>query len=96
VDNYDAKENVASISLSNGYLTKNDDIIILGQNTDTYLHQKAKQIIYNGKSVDKTPQGTRKEKVSIKLKVNEEVVGNGEDVIYVFTDKTYKTKKYSL
>jgi putative protease len=96
VDSYNAKENVASISLSNGYLTKNDDIIILGQNTDTYLHQKANQIIYNGNIVDKTPQGTRKEKVSIKLKVNGKVVGNGEDIIYVFTDKTYKTKKYSL
>lgn len=96
VERYDSEEKVALISLNNGYLTKNDDIIIMGNNTDTYLHQKAKQIIYNGKSVDTTPQGTRKRNISVKLKVNEEVIGNGEDLIYVFTDKTYKLKKYSL
>jgi len=96
VEDYDLKDNYALISLNNGYLTKNDDIIIMGKNTDTYLHQKAKQIIYAGKLVDKTPQGTAKQKISIKLRVDGKVIGNGEDTIYIFTDKTYKSKKYSL
>ncbi|MFX0075511.1 MAG: peptidase U32 family protein [Candidatus Hermodarchaeota archaeon] len=96
VDSYDAEKKLAIISLTNGYLTKNDDIIILGQNTDTYLHQKAKEIIYDGELVEKTPYGTRSKKIRAKLRVDEEVVGNGEDIVYIFTDKTYKTKKYSL
>jgi hypothetical protein len=68
----------------------------MGKNTDTYLHQKAKQIIYDGKLVDKTPRGTAKHKINIKLSVDREVNGKGEDTIYIFTDKTYKLKKYSL
>jgi len=96
VKDYYPKENYALISLNNGYLTKTDDIIIMGKKSDTYLHQKAKQIIYNDKLVDKTPQGTAKHEVNIKLHVNGEVIGNGEDSIYIFTDKTYKSKKYSL
>ena len=96
IEKYDASESVALITLNNGYLTKNDDIIIMGNNTDTYLHQKANQIIYDGKSVERTPQGTKKQSIKAKLKVNGEVVGNGADFIYIFTDKTYKLKKYSL
>ncbi len=96
VEEYDPKKNSAFISLNNGYLTKNDDVIIMGKNTDTYLHQKAKKIIYGGKSVDKTPRGTTENKVSIELRVDGKVIGNGEDTIYIFTDKTYKLKKYSL
>ena len=68
----------------------------MGKNTDTYLHQKAKKIIYGGKSVDKTPRGTTENKISIELRVDGKVIGNGEDTIYIFTDKTYKLKKYSL
>ena len=45
VEKYDPGNKCAFISLNNGYLTKNDDVIIKGKNTDTYLHQKAKQII---------------------------------------------------
>jgi len=89
VEEYNPKNNCAFISLNNGYLTKNDDVIIMGKNTDTYLHQKAKQIYYNGKLVDKTPRGTAKNKISIELHVDGEVIGNGEDTIYIFTDKTY-------
>ena len=96
VEEYDPKKNSAFISLNNGYLTKNDDVIIMGKNTDTYLHQKAKKIIYGGKSVDKTPRGTTENKISIELRVDGKVIGNGEDTIYIFTDKTYKLKKYSL
>ncbi|NHJ20021.1 MAG: U32 family peptidase [Candidatus Lokiarchaeota archaeon] len=96
VESYDPVEHLAIISLNNGYLTKDDDVIIMGKNTDTYLHQKAEEIIYNGKLVEKTPQGTRKQKIEIKLRVDGEVKGNGEDLLYIFTNKTYKLKKYSL
>ena len=68
----------------------------MGKNTDTYLHQKAKKIIYNGKVVEKSPQGTAKNKIRIELQVDGKVIGNGEDTIYIFTDKIYKSKKYSL
>ncbi|GAH88348.1 unnamed protein product [marine sediment metagenome] len=68
----------------------------MGKNTDTYLHQKAKKIIYKGKLVDKTPQGTAEHNISIKLLVNSAVIGSGKDTVYIFTDKTYKSKKYSL
>ena len=96
VNEYDPKKHYASISLNNGYLTKNDDVIIMGKNTDTYLHQKAKQIFYDGKLVDKTPRGTKKDEINIELHVDGKVIGNGEDIIYIFTDKTYKLKKYSF
>ncbi|MHA1234609.1 MAG: peptidase U32 family protein [Promethearchaeota archaeon] len=96
IEKYNPKKNSAFISLNNGYLTKNDDVIIMGKNTDTYLHQKAKKIIYNGKLVNKTPRGTAKNKIRIELHVDGKVIGNGEDTIYIFTDKTYKSKTYSL
>ena len=56
----------------------------MGKNTDTYLHQKAKQIIYEGKLVAKTPRGTANNKIRIELPVDGKVIGNGEDVIYNF------------
>jgi putative protease len=96
VESYDPVEHLALISLNNGYLTKDDDVIIMGKNTDTYLHQKAEEIIHNGKLVEKTPRGTKKQRIEIKLRVDGEVKGNGEDLLYIFTDKTYKLKKYSL
>ena len=68
----------------------------MGKNTGTYLHQKAKQIFYDGKLVDKTPRSTAKNKISIELHVDGEVIGNGEDTIYIFTDRTYKNRNYSL
>jgi len=95
VKEYDPKKHYAFISLNNGYLTKNDDVIIMGKNTDTYLHQKVKQIFYDGKLVEKTPRGTAKNKIRIKLRVDGKVIGNGEDIVYIFTDKTYK-KGYVL
>ncbi|MHA1472577.1 MAG: peptidase U32 family protein, partial [Promethearchaeota archaeon] len=96
VKEYRREENYARISLNNGYLTKNDDVIIMGKNTDTYVHQRAKKIIYNGKLVNKTPQGTSEHNINIKLHVNSAVIGNGEDTVYIFTDKTYKSGKYSF
>ncbi len=96
INEYDPKESKARITLTNGYLTKNDDIIIMGKKTDTYIHQSAEFIYYKGKSVDQTPKGTKNIKVEIELKINEPIFGSGKDKLYIFTDKTYETQTYSL
>jgi len=96
VNEYNPSTKYASISLDNGYLTKNDDLIIMGKETDTYIHQKANEIKYRGKLVSKTPRGTKDEKVLVELKIEDAVIGKGQDKIYVFTDKTYYKKVYSL
>jgi len=96
VDKYDSNTKYASISLDNGYLTKDDDLIIMGNNTDTYIHQEAKEIRYNSKIVNKTPRGTKDEEVKIELKIDDTAIGEGSDKVYVFTDKTYDKKVYSL
>ncbi|RLI44351.1 hypothetical protein DRO61_12255 [Candidatus Bathyarchaeota archaeon] len=82
--------------MDNGYLTINDDLIIMGKNTDTYIHQKAKLIIFKKKNVNKTPRGTKDKPIFAELNVNEPVIGNGQDKVYVFTDRTYKKRTYSL
>ncbi|MHA1192174.1 MAG: peptidase U32 family protein [Promethearchaeota archaeon] len=96
VESYIPNKRIAQISIDDGYLTNNDDIIIMGKYSDTYLHQHALEITFKGKNVNKTPRGTKKEKILIGLKVNEPVIGKGIDNIYIFTDKTYKTGTYSL
>jgi putative protease len=85
----DYTKDYAKISLDNGYLTKNDDLIIMGNNTDTYIHQKAEFIKFKEKQVNKTPRGTKEKSIFVKLEINEKAIGNGEDKIYIFTDKTY-------
>ncbi len=85
----DYTKDYAKISLDNGYLTKNDDLIIMGNNTDTYIHQKAEVIKFKEKQVNKTPRGTKEKSIFVKLEINEKAIGNGEDKIYIFTDKTY-------
>ena len=85
----DYTKDYAKISLDNGYLTKNDDLIIMGNNTDTYIHQKAEVIKFKEKQVNKTPRGTKEKPIFIKLGINGKAIGNGEDKIYIFTNKTY-------
>ncbi|MFW9999505.1 MAG: peptidase U32 family protein [Candidatus Hodarchaeota archaeon] len=96
IEKYDKNTGFTTISLDNGYLSINDDIIIMAKDTDTYIHQKVEKVNYQGKLVNKTPKGTRLKKIVIELKVIDRVVGNGKDKVYVFTDKTYYKKKYSL
>jgi putative protease len=91
----DYTKDYAKISLDNGYLTKNDDIIIMGKNTDTYIHQKAEVIKFKEKQVNKTPRGTKEKPIFVELLINGKAIGNGEDKIYIFTDKTYG-RKYIL
>ncbi|TKJ25468.1 MAG: hypothetical protein CEE42_07635 [Promethearchaeota archaeon Loki_b31] len=85
----DYTKDYAKISLDNGYLTKNDDLIIMGNNTDTYIHQKAEVIKFKEKHINKTPRGTKEKPIFVKLRINGKAIGNGEDKIYIFTDKTY-------
>ena len=96
IKKYNQKTGFTTISLNNGYLSINDDIIIMGNNTDTYIYQKVGVIKYQGRIVKKTPRGTNNKKAIIELEVNDKVIGNGQDNIYVFTDKTYHKKKYTL
>ncbi len=96
IDAYDKNTRFATLTLDNGYLSQNDDIIIMGTETDTYYHQNISTLKYQHKVVKKTPRGTKDRKVVVGLKVNDIVVGNGLDNIFVFTDKTYHKKKYSL
>ncbi len=96
INKYDKNSGFTIVSLDNGYLSINDDIVIMGKNTDTYIHQKVEKIKDKGKLVDKSPRGTKNKQVIIELEVNDGVVGNGQDKVYVFTDKTYQKKKYSL
>ncbi len=96
VDKYFPKTGIALISIDNGYLTKNDDIIIMGKFTDTYMHQKAKLLVYKGESINKTPRGTKSNIIQVELKINDNAVDNGQDKIYIFTDKTFKKKNYLL
>ncbi|MCJ7648192.1 MAG: U32 family peptidase, partial [Candidatus Lokiarchaeota archaeon] len=95
IKSYISNKKIARISIDNGYLTYNDDIIIMSKKSDTYLHQHALEIIFEGKNIKKTPRGTKKENILIDLKVNEPVIGD-IDNIYIFTDKTYKTRSYIL
>jgi len=96
IEKYLKDENIATISLDNGYLSKNDDILIMGVNTDTYIHQRAESIKYKGKYVDRSPRGTKTNKIFIDLKIKDSAIGNGKDKLYIFTDKTYQKKSYSL
>jgi putative protease len=94
VDSYNPNTNYASILLDNGNLTKNDDLIIMGKETDTYVHQKAMEIRYKNKNVHKTPRGKKNAVIKVELKLDD-VVQDGDN-IYVFTDRTYEKKVYSL
>jgi len=96
LEKYNKSTGFANIILDNGYITKDDDIIIMGRKSDTYIHQRATEITYNGGVVDKTPRGTKKNKIYIELRVNDKVEENGVDKLYIFTDKTYYKKEYSL
>ena len=96
VEKYVPNNGIAIIVINNGYLTKNDDLIIMGKSTDTYVHQKANSLKYNDKEVNKTPRGKLDKVIIVKLKVDDIVVGNGRDDVYIFTDKTYGKKDYSL
>jgi putative protease len=93
---YDQNTRFSRIALNNGYLSKNDDLIIMGKKTDTYIHQKAEKIKIQGKFVKKTPRGSNNSQVIIELEVADKVIGDGLDKVYVFTNKTYYKKKYSL
>jgi len=93
---FDQQTGYARISLNNGYISQDDDLIIMSKETDTYIHQKAQYIKYEDKKVNKTPRGTKDNKIIVELKIKEPAIGNGKDKVYIFTDKTYSKKAYSL
>ena len=96
VIDYSSDTKKASILLDNGYLSKNDDLIIMGKTTDTYLHQTADIFEYKGEIVEKTPKGNKEKNIIVNLKVDDAVVGHKQDKVYIFTDRTYKKGTYEL
>lgn len=76
-------------------LSENDYIIIIGKITNTHIHQKANKICYNGKIVEETLKCTNNFLIPIELQLEEIAFGEKENN-NIFTDKTYKSKKYSL
>ncbi len=96
IDSFNQQTRFARISLNNGFISQGDDLIIMGKETDTYIHQKAQDLQYEGRKVNKSPRGTKDNKILIELKIKEPAIGNGKDKVYIFTDKTYKRKVYSL
>ena len=95
IDKYNPRTGFTNITLDNGYLTQNDDLIIMGKNTDTYIHQEAKIIKFKKREVNKTPRGTKEKPLLAELKIDGKTINNGEDKIYIFTEKTYG-KEYVL
>ena len=96
IDKYNSNTKYASISLNNGYISTNDEIIIMGKETDTYIHQMARDIKYQNRRVSKTPRGTKTSNIKCELKLYDLVCGEGQDKVYIFTDKTYNKRVYSL
>ncbi|MBD3212127.1 MAG: U32 family peptidase [Candidatus Lokiarchaeota archaeon] len=93
---YNANNQMATILLDNGYMEKNSDVIIMGKSSDTYIHQQKNVLKYKGKIIKRTPRGTKKDKIYVKMKVNDVPETQGVDKVYIFTNKTYKKQSYSL
>jgi putative protease len=93
---YNSNNQMATILLDNGYIGINSDVVIMGKRSDTYIHQQKNVLKYKGKIVDMTPRGTKKNNITIKMKVNDIPETQGFDKVYIFTNKTYKRQKYSL
>ncbi|TXT57268.1 MAG: putative enzyme [Promethearchaeota archaeon] len=96
ITHYNTHSQHANVMLTNGYLTKGDDLVIMGKKTDTYIHQDANLLKYRGEEVEKTPRGTKHEPVNVKLKLTQPAEGKGKDKVYVFTNRTYDKQEYSL
>ncbi len=96
VKTYNKNTSYASLNIDNGFITKNDDILIIGENSDTYIHQNAETIKYNRKNVTKKPRGTKDKNLTIELKIKENCEALENDIVFIFTDKTYWKKNYSL
>jgi len=96
ITNYNSHSELANVMLNNGYITKGDDLIIMGKMTETYIHQDAELMKYRGKDIDKTPRGTKNEPINVKLKLKMPAEGKGKDKVYIFTNKTYEKQEYSL
>ncbi|MGV9203242.1 MAG: peptidase U32 family protein [Promethearchaeia archaeon] len=94
--NFDSDTFWADVRLNNGYITKNDDLVIMGTQNDIYIHQDANKMKYKGKKTEKTPRGTKQKPITIQLKLQKAAEGGGKEKVYIFTNKTYGTGSYSL
>jgi len=93
---YDSESKMATVNLNNGYILKNSDLIIMGKKSDTYIHQQHTLLKYKGNIVDKTPKGTKKNRIRIQMSIKEKPEIGGVDKVYIFTNKTYEKQEYTL
>lgn len=85
---------VAKIELTNGTLHVGDEIIVMSQDSacDTYFTQKISDIRIDGKDVQESKKGTKKNPCIITTKMKNEVNQSKIDAIYKFTNETYKPR----
>ncbi|TFF90998.1 MAG: U32 family peptidase [Promethearchaeota archaeon] len=91
IKDYDSNSRLATISLTNGKLKKNMELIITSDDTETYFRQKISSIKFKGREVKKTGHATPREAIEVQVKMKNDVVPQ-KDKIYLFTNKTYKNR----
>lgn len=96
IEKYSKKNKRVSVTLNNGYLKSGMDVIIQGgPSSDTYFHQKIRNIEKNGKMINSTEKATEQNPLEVWIDVDNPVRTNRADDIFLFTDKTYKKRSGS-
>ncbi|NHI93988.1 MAG: U32 family peptidase [Candidatus Lokiarchaeota archaeon] len=94
IKNYSKSSKNGTILLDNGYLKIGMDVLIQGGSTsNTYFHQKIRYIKINGKNVKSTEKATKNKKFELEINLDEPVNSNLIDNLYIFTEKTYISRK---
>ncbi|MBD3228826.1 MAG: hypothetical protein GF329_11625 [Candidatus Lokiarchaeota archaeon] len=91
IKDYDSNSALATISLTNGKLKKNMEVIITSRDTETYFRQRISSILLNGNEIKKTKNAKPRKAIEVQLKMKKDVMP-GIDKIYLFTDRTYKNR----
>ncbi|MHA1822221.1 MAG: peptidase U32 family protein [Promethearchaeota archaeon] len=94
IEKYSKKRGMAYVKLINGAIWNGMEVIIQGDyNSDTYFHQKIRNIEENGVRIKRTKKATEKSPIWVWIKTKEPVRGNYSDSIFVFTNETYKNRE---
>jgi len=94
VDEYREDSKRARVVLDNGFLKQNMVVLIQGgKKSETYFYQKIQTIKVNNKNVNNTGKATNQNPIDAWIKVDQPVLPNKKDHLYIFTDKTYKSRK---
>ena len=91
ITKYSKQNKMATIKLINGSLRNSIEVLIKGDNTsNTYFHQKIRNLEIKGKKVNQTRKATENNPINVSIKIDKQVWSNGADSIYLFTNKTYQ------